>query len=702
MDIKFDSFVSKIKLVSPSVALLVLSLFLFVPSLIYFGNTNSFRFSYDEIVLHYALPMFVVGVVLLLVAAVLPAKSLVRYASVIFMIGLLLWVQTNFLVRDYGVFDGTIISWEEYIAYDWVDLAVWFSALVIALIFARSMVRLLPVASYALIMLYLVGGVFAWVNQPEKIPQEDASLSVSIPDGLFNYSRNKNIIHILMDQFQTDIFHEVVRDMGWQTKLAGFTLYQDNVGGSLTTLALPALFSGNAYDQSIAPEEYYVQSFREDSFTNVLYDNDYAVNIVTYFAFPNRNVTTLYRTPTNKGGALEDEMLFEAAFLIDVSLFRVLPQPLKKIVYNQNNWRTSSFFSIPSGIKAISDVDFLRTYTNLIKPSLEQPAYHFIGLYPPHPPYVISATGKFSGVLEPTRENYKNQARYTLAAVIDFLDELRKNDLYDNGLIILQSDHGAEFPPIVNGEIVELDRPRVPGLLAIKPPLQQGPLRVANTQTSITDIAATILDVAGLEWGGGGSSIVKLDDTAARERIFAYQTGNNYRILGSIYDKNAWHSILPGQPRVRQVRSYSWGSVIQFGDVGNAFNYKGAGWSFPVSGYEWTGGHQVELTVPVDPVATDVLFTIAGMPFVSPGKVNRQRMRLLVGGEAVADWTLDEFRGYQLSATIPRHLVHSPLQIVLEFPDAQRPQELGISPDSRLLGMAVQQIRMTPVETPPQ
>lgn len=696
MDISFDSFISKIKLVSPPVALLVLSLFLFVPSLIYFDNTNSFRFSYDEIALHYALPMLAVSVVLLSLAAVLPAKSLIRYASVIFMLGLLLWVQTNFLVRDYGVFDGTIISWEEYIAYDWLDLAVWFSALAVALVFARSMVRLLPVASYALIMLYLVGGIFAWVNQPENIPQEDASLSASMPDELFNYSRNKNIIHILMDHFQTDIFHEVVRDMGWQTKLSGFTLYHDNVGGPLTTLALPSLFSGNAYDQTVTPEEYYVQSFREDSFINVLYNNDYAVNIVTYFAFPNENVTSLYRTPTNKGGTLKDEVLFETAFLIDISLFRALPQPLKKIIYNENNWRTSEFFSIPAGIKAISDINFLRTYTSLIKPGLEQPAYHFIGLYPPHPPYVISATGRFAGVLEPTRKNYKNQARYTLAAVIDFLDELRKHDLYDSSSIILQSDHGAEFPPIVNGETIELEHPRVPGLLAIKPPQQHRPLRVANTQTSITDIAATILDVAGLEWEGGGSSIVKLDDTTLRERIFAAEKGNAHRIIGSIYDKNAWHSIEYGQAHSRQVGPYVWGSTIQFGVEGNAADYKGDGWSIPGSGFEWTAEHRVELNIPVAPAATDVSFTILGKPSIFPGLLDRQRMRLSVGGIVIADWILEEYQSSQLSAIIPQHLLRSPLQVVLEFPDAQRPQELGISPDPRLLGMAVQQIRMTP------
>lgn len=702
MDIRLDSSVRKVKLVSPPVALLVLSLFLFVPSLIYFGNTNSFRFSYGEIVLHYALPMLAVGIALLSVAAVLPAKILVRYAAVIFMIGLLMWVQTNFMVRDYGVFDGTIISWEKYITYDWVDVVVWLSALAAALIFARPMVRLLSVASYALIILYLVNGVFAWGNQPENLSQEKASLSTSVPGELVNYSRHKNIIHILMDHFQTDIFYELVRDNEWWSKLSGFTLYQDNLGASLTTLALPSIFSGAPYDQSISPEEYYLESLRENSFTNVLYNNGYAVNITTYFSFPNENVTALYRTPTNKGGVLKDEKLLEAALLVDVSLFRALPQPLKKIIYNNNNWRTSEMFSLPVGIKPISDINFLGTYATLIKPELEQPAYHFIGLYTPHPPYVMSSTGKYAGVLEPTRENYKNQAHYTLAAVIDFLDELRKRNLYDNALIILQSDHGAEFPPIIDGNEIDLGRVRVPGLLAIKPPQRQEAMRVSSAQTSITDVAATILDVADLAWDGGGKSILKLDEATVRERIFAYQTGNNFRILGSIYDKNAWHSIAPGQPRVRQVRSYSWGSVIQFGDVGNAFDYKKVGWSFPVSGYEWTNGHQVELTVPVDPVTKDILFTITGMPFVSPGKVDRQRMRLLVGGEAVADWALDEFRGYQLSATIPRHLVRSPLQIMLEFPDAQRPKDLGISGDARLLGLAVQQITMTPVEASPQ
>jgi hypothetical protein len=112
--------------------------------------------------------------------------------------------------------------------------------------------------------------------------------------------------------------------------------------------------------------------------------------------------------------------------------------------------------------------------------------------------------------------------------VADLLDRLKAIGVYDNTLVVISSDHGIGYssPKLVN------DRVAPPGslgvlsakamaLLIVKPPNARGGVRVSYAPTTITDIPATILDIAGVAHELPGQPALKISEDAHRIRTFA-------------------------------------------------------------------------------------------------------------------------------------------------------------------------------------
>ena len=98
---------------------------------------------------------------------------------------------------------------------------------------------------------------------PCWIRSEDArQASVSeLPDALARYSPDLNIVHLVFDNFQTDVFLDLVREKSFEDELDGFVLFPDNAAvAPHTALAVPAIFSGRVYDGEQSADNYYKQA----------------------------------------------------------------------------------------------------------------------------------------------------------------------------------------------------------------------------------------------------------------------------------------------------------------------------------------------------------------------------------------------------------------------------------------------------------
>ena len=132
---------SKLFLILPAALLVLSNIFLFGAATIYRGNTSEFGIDLLYALEFYALPFIILLFIFLGIGILLSRRFLSIYVSLIFTLALLLWIQGNLLLWEYGVFDGLGIEWSRYSWQGWVDAGLWIILLIAAIIFHRKISR---------------------------------------------------------------------------------------------------------------------------------------------------------------------------------------------------------------------------------------------------------------------------------------------------------------------------------------------------------------------------------------------------------------------------------------------------------------------------------------------------------------------------------------------------------------------------------
>ncbi len=630
---------------------------------------------------------------------ILPVALVRKYASFLLMLGILTWFQASILLWDYGVFDGRSTNWGEFDLYGWLDISLWIGLLIVSVRYTK---RVLPALTLAALILFIGQTALLLIQAGLERNSWNKNLSSTgeIPSAMFEVSQQKNIVHIILDSMQTDVFLELAEKQGLSDEFAGFTLFYENTGVTPhTSFAIPAIFSGEIYDGSESPSSYYKNSMT-NGFQNELYRAGFTVNLIPQLSMRDSNYSNYYKIPGSYKGTVEDLKQQNAAQLLDIALFRGVPHFLRKALYNEGEWfllaRVLVGRDMP--VRSFQEKIFFSDYTKNLKLGGDTPAYHFVHMVSPHPPYVTLANGSYAGKTLPnTRENYLNESQAIIELVVQYIKKLKSLGVYDDSMIILQGDHGSQITPVVNGKQIQTCAPRIPALLVIKPSHSDGPLKTSHAPTSLLDVAPTILSALGHD----GQSVFDLDESLARQRLFMLYNGDgvaskitNYSINGSIFDPESCKFVESREIKI-EADLYELGAEIQFGMTGNADSFMGAGWSACQPDYCWATGNQTDLTLPIDEVTTDLQLQVRFKPYLNELKLPEQRISVFVNGTQLAEWLVSRYVIQDASVRIPAELVHGEyLQIQFNFPDAVSPNSLGVGADMRILGMRVHSLRI--------
>ena len=95
--------------VAPSI-LIGINLFLIGPFTVYQGNHDEFTVALSFILEYFWLPALIVVFVLTGIGLLSSQKFHERYVSIIFALGILMWMQGNILIGAYGPLDGQAID----------------------------------------------------------------------------------------------------------------------------------------------------------------------------------------------------------------------------------------------------------------------------------------------------------------------------------------------------------------------------------------------------------------------------------------------------------------------------------------------------------------------------------------------------------------------------------------------------------------
>jgi hypothetical protein len=547
--------------VSPAL-LVVLPLCLFGPYTIFSGNEAEFSAPFWVLIRPILLAGAGIAVALIALGIALPPRLFRAFVALLFGLGLVLWIQGNFLVADYGAFTGAAIDWASQSWRNPYEIAMWVGVPLLAVAGARYVARIAPFASAVLVALQAAALIMSVVRADAGEPGRWQGPT----DTTFELSRTRNVIHVVLDAFQADIFGEILAEErpALDRSLSGAVFFANHIGAFPTTIvSIPAMLTGKVYRNDRPLQRYVFEILKEGSIFTSLRASGYRVDAATGMHH-GREAATNYVRLRRPYVSYDDYIRFTAWQLADLSLFRHAPHLLRPWIFNDESWRLQTVFG-PGDTSsrrhhAVNGAVVLGEFARRLTPSTDEPVYKYIHVGIPHRPVTVNGKCEFIGVVRATRPNYKEQARCAVKRVTEILDRLKELGVYDSTFVVISSDHGIGMPSpqFANDRETPMGAvARVAGnamaLLVVKPLNSSGPVRISQAPTTITDIPATILDGVGLTQSMPGEPALKLPEDARRVRPWAYYDwerddwGQNYfpsldivDINGRVLDGNNW------------------------------------------------------------------------------------------------------------------------------------------------------------------
>ncbi|MEX2123344.1 MAG: sulfatase-like hydrolase/transferase [Woeseia sp.] len=583
-----DSADRRLSTVVLAVAFSLFSVLLYLPGALYFSNINEFSLRLDDLLLIF-LPAWLVSVVCgVALVFLLPRVVRGRLVSVLFGLGLLLWMQGSLLVWQYGTFDGRGIQWDTFWTNGMIDSPVWVLVFALALAAPAKFIKTGRVAAMVVMAVQCTLLLLSAVAAQWKT--DDPSVRNYAIDNTpkYAFSGERNVILIVLDAYQSDVFQEIIaQEPEYSDYFDGFTYFRDAVAGSnYTELAIPALLTGRMYDNSQRREDFLREAFLEYGITTRLKHDGFIVDIYPWVGWGNESIYFDEAIASNltKIDAQEvSEPTFtekkgkEALHLLDLSFFRAAPHFLKRFVYNDQKWfiTYAATYFLPEGVKKVVSTDnqfaistFLAQAPSALPIDRGTRVFKYFHLAGVHSPLEVDEELNFTNQVFPfSRRSYVLQAKANLRYLQEFFEKLQDAGIYDNSLILVLGDHGSGESPEMYIEPANAgtkplqlegtkrnfrrDKARAIPLVLIKRIGASAPLEISNAPVSLRDVPATIISELELETSTERPSMFHLDPRAPRVRYHgAFEFSPNksgfvdaitlYRIEGDSWLNESW------------------------------------------------------------------------------------------------------------------------------------------------------------------
>jgi hypothetical protein len=465
---------------------------------------------------------------------------------------------------EFGQLDGSIINWKGLGPIYRTEYKAILLALIILTILFLSLPKILKSISslliiFSLAQLLIVLPSYFQRETPVKAADDfDASV--------YEFSSEKNIIHILADGFQSDLVKQVFEDNPELAKdFIGFNFFENHLGRFQGTApTIPSILTGKFFDlnQGYNPESTRV-NIENNSYTNTLLENNYRLDYVAisniYCSKQAHNCINRSFNDLKSRGFSKENIFSSLMLLFDISLFRHSPLYLKKRIHDNGAWlfsvKLTNFWSkYPDPV--------IREWTSNMVVKSKQPMYkwyHFIGT---HIPAQWDENCQYIGRQPQSRSFYKDQTHCVLKGMANLFNKMKLEGIYDNSIIVINGDHGCNVPAndlygvaknssVFTDSFIGVTRP----VFMMKKKQASHPLNFNSKPTRLIDIAPSILSEAGLNHSTfDGKSAFNNEENNSLTRTFNRYVSNTfwggnpigydeYQIKGDVRNRENWSLI---------------------------------------------------------------------------------------------------------------------------------------------------------------
>lgn len=541
------------------------------PLHIYLTNRLEFAFSTRELVVSLSPVFLVLFLALACFLALLrgPMRSIA--IATVFVLSILLWVQGNLLVWDYGLFDGRDIDWKALWLFGVIDGSIWVVGLGLAVRRAEWLTK--TIVSSLSVLFVLMQCLSLGVLLARTPPRATYRLDWS--KGKFTFSSGQNVLVLILDSFQADLFQELIDDdPSIASFFDGFVYFRNAVSGYRQSHpSIANILTATFYDNSVPMWDYTREAYLSDSsLPKFLLENGYRVDVY-------EQEVGLFRDPRVVSNVKLDEdspqPSSEIWYTADVALFRYLPHFLKSSIYNDQFWLLSRWvrerrdasedespdagqstrlgqdasdrrqqriqlFTTDARSK-LQNVRFAHQFVKYAKVGYRQNTFKFYHVMGTHLPLRMTRQFEYRE-LERSRDSMKEVATGVVGLVKIMFDQLKDLGVFQESLIVVAADHGmwtsiskVRIPDdlALNDEnSVPTSRSQLPErkgtvlpLVLVKRPGSSGPLLANDAPVALADIPRTI--VSELGYAGEafpGQSVFEVAVDSPRERKVFFST----------------------------------------------------------------------------------------------------------------------------------------------------------------------------------
>lgn len=558
----------------PETIFLIITYAVFAPSSLFLSNIDEFSISYGKIV-----PVLLAVSFLLLAAMVITAVLLVkegwvlRWKTLIFSVALGFYLQSNFLNPALPELNGIAINWEQYVVSGIVSTLVWLLCVIglqVAVSFWKE--RVTQVSKYASWFISAVQVVTLVVLLLTTTDSKGSNIAL-LKEDEFTVGSGNNVVIFVLDSLGGAKLEEVLaEDEQIKEKLSDFTFFTNTVsGGAYTSVGMPMFLTGMEFDSSWKNYDDYLQeAWSEVELYDDLKEQNFDIRIFTdgrYLTNVSEDVITnaMY---VGDSYYIEDYMDF-AKDMYQFTSFYAMPQLLKQSFWMYSDditrqikttgWekrQDENELAVANGADNYSfdDVQFYQDFLNAggleVKYVNTYRLYHLFGA---HEPYTMNENAEYA-ISDEIR-----QIKGSMKIVDEYIEELRRLNLYDSSTIIITADHGR-------GKSV--DGIQQNPCLLIKTAQEKHELVYNDAPIHFRNVMATIAKAFVENYTGYGPSVYDIDENSDVERLHTAAAPVRGDLFPEIADEVAFSRFIISED-ARDVEAIE----IYYPDKINAFDY---------------------------------------------------------------------------------------------------------------------------------
>ena len=654
----------------------------FAPLEAYFANQKEFWFTFLQI-LPMVLIVFALSVVTLtfVLLCLKKTKLAVWIYVFLFCTMLYLYIQGNYVPREYGVLNGMDIQWNSYHAYAITSLiliAIFFVLWIVISLKVKE--KIYTIGRWICTGLLLVQLITLMILVIQKGTGEKGTNVITTKD-MFNLSEDRNIIVFILDQFDSTDMQELLNtdtNNKYSGILGNFTYYPDALGGYPSTIgSVPYILTGKKYENGETYRDWVDNGYRDSIIYEAMRNNGYSVGLYTYPQFVNPD----YTVNAESAEYIINSYSGFAKIMYKLVAFNYMPHQLKKLFFTESG----EFEKIRSSREYdVYSPDTPQFYELLKREGLtfsnkdnNFKVYHVDGT---HPPYTFDE--KLTSETDRVYDVY-DEAEGCLHLLNEYMQILKENNAYDDTAIIVMADHGYH----------ELwQNP----LFMIKNFDEEHEFAISDEKMSWDYLDDIFVSLASGE---------KVDDVYIREcandsdiRMFSRYVWDNDK-----WDRNYMPEITDylahgGAKDISKFECvnefpYNLGDVLSFGKEETAKEYCVYGIGNSEGSGAWTDERYAIMQFDWDNDYEDILVDMEYGIVSSPPQTVIVHANQYKIAEFVAEGAGDQ------KIIIPHQLVNEGrLVLNFEFPDCASPKERGTGEDVRKLALYMKTITVSSIE----